>query len=226
MELFLVDAPLKRIDPEKHAYEHASKRSRIEFTSHSDGGDITDTSESKKDEKGYGNRIQVRVVDSTKTDDATDPKIAKEDRKCTTYYPAKDTINTSIYQQLDFGIKPRAYGIRQGGDTFSNVSLIIVYYSNDNSIKEFRLKFYDIDEYGNGKWVYYSNQLPKHTDQFESEIIDLTEYINTPKDLESFKVRIEASTESSESAGKAIFIDYMALWLEKENNLAHPESVE
>jgi FlaG/FlaF family flagellin (archaellin) len=224
VELFLVDAPSNELIQKSTLTNMLLKDPELSLHL-TPMGDITDTSESKKDEKGYGNRIQVRVVDSTKTDDATDPKIAKEDRKCTTYYPAKDTINTSIYQQLDFGIKPRAYGIRQG-DTFSNVSLIIVYYSNDNSIKEFRLKFYDIDEYGNGKWVYYSNQLPKHTDQFESETIDLTEYINTPKDLESFKVRIEASTESSESAGKAIFIDYMALWLEKENNLAHPESVE
>lgn len=224
VELFLIDTPSNELIQKSTLTSVLLKKSDLNIC-FTPMGDITDTSKSKDNEKGYGNKIQVRFVDCTKTDDATDPKIASEDRNCTTYYPAKDTINTSIYQELDFGIKPTAYGIRPG-DTFCNVTLIIVYYSNDKSIKDFRLKFYDIDEYGQGKWECYRDQLPKHTDQFESETIDLTEYINTPEDLASFKVRIEASTESSESAGKAIFIDYTALWLEKDNYLAHPESVE
>ncbi|AKB17023.1 hypothetical protein MSWHS_0160 [Methanosarcina sp. WWM596] len=221
VELFLVDTPSNELIQKSTLTTEFQKMPDLKILL-TPMGDITDTSGSKKDTKGYGNKIQVRFVDCTKTEDATDPKITKEDRNCTTYYPNKTTINTSIYQELDFKIKPIAWGIRPG-DTFCNVTLIIVYYSNDKSIKDFRLKFYDINEYGQGEWVYYENQLPKHTDQFESESINLTDHINTPADLANFKVRIEASTTSSDD--KAIFIDYMGLWVEKTNYLASPESV-
>ena len=223
VELFLVDTPSNELIQKSTLTTKSQKKPDLEIWL-TPMGNITDTSGSKKDTKGYGNKIQVRFVDCTKTDDATDSKITNEDRNCTTYYPTKTTINTSIYQELDFKIKPAAWGIRPG-DTFCNVTLVIVYYSNDDAIKDFRLKFYDIDEYGQGEWVYYENNLPKHTAQFESESIDLTDHINTPADLANFKVRIEASTESAESAGKAIFIDYMGLWVEKANYVASPESV-
>jgi FlaG/FlaF family flagellin (archaellin) len=208
VELYLVDIPSKELIQKSSLTTKFQKEPDFEMLLAP--ADIIDTSGSKTD-KGYGNKKQVHGPDSD-TNDAKDND--NEHKNCTTYYPPEDVINTSIYQELDFKINPVAYGIRPG-DTFCNVTLTIVYYSNDNSIKEFRLKFYDIDEYGHGEWVYYETQLPEHLTKFESESFDLTYRINTPADLANFKVRIEASTEAAPSATKQINIDHVTLWVEK-----------
>jgi len=125
-----------------------------------------------------------------------------------------------IYQEFDFGFNPIAHGIRQD-DTFCNITLVIRYYCHDSSIKEIQLKFYDIDEYGNGKWVYYTEPIYNPvTDNaansnFVFKSINLTDHINTYDDLANFKVRIEASTTANPSSKKQISIDYLALWVEQ-----------
>jgi hypothetical protein len=173
-------------------------------------GDITDTSTSGKDpsNKGYADKKQISVPDSN-TEDATGDD--NENKNCTTYYPSPKNLNTSIYQIFDFGIEPMAYGIRPD-DTFCNVTLVIVYYVHDTSTKELKLKFYDTDEYGHGEWV-YEDLDEKATSNFVSQSINLTDYINTPADMENFKVQIEAFTEAASE--KAIHIDYIGLFIEE-----------
>jgi FlaG/FlaF family flagellin (archaellin) len=222
VELFLVDTPSNELIQKSRLT--SVFKTETDFEMMVVPGNIIDTSKSKDEAKnGYGTKKQVSGTDSTKKDDAPDnDNIANEAKNCTTYYPPRDVINPDIYQEFDFSIKPAAYGMRPG-DTLVNVTLTIVYYTHDNSYAALKLKFYDIDEYGQGKWVYYKNDLPVHNTEFKPETINLTEYINTPADLAHFKVRIEAARGAE--TDKDINIDYMGLWVEKANYLASPESV-
>ncbi len=166
-------------------------------------GDITDAS------GGYGENKQVQYMDWGNKVNNDVEKLAPRDRKCTTYCPpSKSNINTSIYQEFDFGIEPAIYGLPPGYP-LSNVTLTISYYTHDSSYNGFKIKFYDIDEPG---WIYYEKDLPSHTDDFRLENVPLTGYINTTEDLEHFKVRIEAG--GGTLTDKEIFIDYMAIWIE------------
>lgn len=222
VELFLVDIPSNELI-QKSTLTSVFKK-ETDFEMMVVPGNIIDTSKSKDEsKKGYGTKKQVSGTDSTKKDDAPDnDNIANEAKNCTTYYPPRNVIDPNIYQEFDFSIKPAAYGMKPG-DTLVNVTLTIVYYTHDNSYAALKLKFYDIDDYGQGKWVYYKNDLPVHNTEFEPETINLTEYINTPADLAHFKVRIEAARGAE--TDKDINIDYMGLWVEKANYLASPESV-
>ena len=222
VELFLVDTPSNELIRKSTLTSVFQKGSDLEMMVVP--GNIIDTSKSKDEsKKGYGTKKQVSGTDSTTKDDAPDnDKIANEAKNCTTYYPPIDVIDPDIYQEFDFSIKPAAYGMRSG-DTLVNVTLTLVYYTHDNSYAALKLKFYDIDEYGEGKWVYYKNDLPPHNTDFKPETINLAEYINTPADLAHFKVRIEAARGAA--TDKDINIDYMGLWVEKANYVASPESV-
>jgi len=211
VELFLVDTPSNELIQKSTLTTKSQKKPDLEIWL-TPMGNITDTSLSTKDEKGHADKKQVLHPDAGEPNKLPH---TNENRNCTTYYPPKGAINTSTYEEFDFGIKPAAYGLRPG-DTLVNVTLIIVYYTKDSSEGDnIKLKFYDTDEHGHGEWVYYDEILPAHNTKFESETIDLTDYINTPVDLANFKVRIEASTSANPNAGKEINIDYMGLWVEK-----------
>jgi len=124
--------------------------------------------------------------------------------------PKKDKdgkTNPNIYQEFYFGINPCLYGFRPG-DSFSNVTLRIVYQSYDNSGLTTELRFYDIDN--PTEWVSKTLTLPdKNT--FGDETFNLTEYINNTEDLANFKVRLQAVSNAN---GKKVSIDYLALWVE------------
>ena len=204
VELYLVDTPSNELIQKSRLTTEFQKKAGL-ATWLTPMGKISDTS------GGYGDNKQVSSPDSNTTDAN---KADNENKKCTTHYPPGTAINPNIYQEFDFGFNPIAYGIRQD-DTFCNVTLVIVYYSKDTSLKDFRLKFYDMDEYGHGEWVDYGTKLPSHLTKFEPEVFNLTYCINTPDDLANFKVRIEAYTEAATQAEKQINIDYMALWVEQ-----------
>lgn len=216
VELFLVDVPSNELIQKCTLTNVLQKKPKLAIAL-VPMGDITDTSVSGKNKKGYGEKRQV----SSENSESDEYKKDNEDKNCTSYYPPTNVINTSIYQEFIFGIKPAAYGIRPG-DTFCNVTLIIVYYTHDSSGKDnkncaIKLKYYDIDEYGNGGWVYYNGSLPAHNSDFEPEYINLTGCINTLEDLANFKVRIEASTEANANSEKELNIDYIGLWVEEDN---------
>ncbi|WP_440954185.1 type IV pilin N-terminal domain-containing protein [Methanosarcina sp. Mfa9] len=120
-----------------------------------------------------------------------------------------ETIPT-IYQEFDFGVNPCMYGYRPG-DSLSNVTLKIVYRTNDNSILKIQLRFYDIDNSSN--WYYRNVTLPERN-AFTAEYIDLTDHINTTEDLANFTVRLEAVTNADEHSQKEVNIDYLGLWIE------------
>lgn len=219
VELFLVDTPSNELIQKSTLKSVFQKEPDLNICL-TPMGDITDTSISGKNKKGHGEKWQVNSKNSGKDEYKKDI----EDQNCTTYYPPTKGINTGIYQEFDFEIKPIAYGIRPG-DVFYNVTLVIVYYTHDSSGKSsdsdvIKLKYYDTYENGNGEWVYYDGILGAHNSDFAPEYINLTDRINTPADLVNFKVRIEASTEANENAEKELNIDYMGLWVEKDG----PES--
>ncbi len=116
----------------------------------------------------------------------------------------------AIYQEFDFGVNPCMYGYRPG-DSLSNVTLKIVYRTNDNSILKIQLRFYDVDNSSN--WFYRNITLPERN-AFNVSYISLTEYINTTEDLANFTVRLEAVTNAEEHAEKEVNIDYLGLWIE------------
>ncbi|KKG11439.1 type IV pilin N-terminal domain-containing protein [Methanosarcina sp. 2.H.A.1B.4] len=216
VELFLVDTPSNELIQKSRLTTRFQNEPKFAMTL-TPMGEITDTSSSGKNKKGYGEKWQVNSKDSS----ADEYKKDNEDKNCTSYYPPTYVINTSIYQEFEFAIKPAAYGIRPG-DTFCNVTLTIVYYTHDSSGKDnkncvIKLKYYDTYEHGNGEWVYYDGILPAHNSDFAPEHINLTDRINTREDLANFKVRIEASTEANENAEKELNIDYMGLWVEEDN---------
>lgn len=221
VELFLVDTSSNELI-QKSTLTSALQKNPDLSLCFTPMGDITDTSTSGKNaaKKGYGENWQVSAIDST----TNEYKIAtNENKKCTTYYPPTGMINTSIYQEFNFGVKPAAYGIRPG-DTFSNVTLIIYYYTHDstpaNNKKDdcdIKFEYYYIDEYGQGKWEYYNETFPAHNYDFEYEYLNLTDRINTPKGLANFKVRIKASTTAAESSEKEINVDYIGLSIEEDN---------
>ncbi len=229
VELFLVDTPSNELIQKSTLTSELQKKPDLSLC-FTPMGDITDTSESGKnkeggkekkggeEKKGGGEKWQVKSKDSDKDEYKKD----KEDKNCTTYYPPTGVINTSIYQEFDFGIKPAAYGIRTG-DTFCNTTLIIVYYTHDSSGQDnkscaIKVKYYDTHEHGHGEWVYYDGVLPAHNPDFTTEYINLTDRINTPADLANFKVRIEAYTDANEHAEKELNIDYIGLLLERASN--------
>jgi len=210
VELFLIDVPSKqpiqvaRLTPN---YE-TEPLLKIWITPN---GNVIDTSGSgsKKDLKGYGSPPQVRFVDSKTKDDVAD-KVENKDRNCTTYYPPnEDELNASIYQEFDFDIVPPDYGLTPG-DSLSNVTLKIVYYTHDNSVKKMKVKFYT-EKLG---WLYNNKECPKYPSVFGTELFNLTGYVNSTEDLANLKIRIEAVAQADASAEKEIFIDYMALWIE------------
>ena len=211
VELFLVDTPSNELIQKSRLTTEFQKRAGL-ATWLTPMGTISDTS------AGYGDNKQVSSPDSNTTDA---DKADNENKKCTTHYPPKNVTKPDIYQEFDFGFNPIAHGIRRD-DTFCNITLVISYYCHDSSIKEIKLKFYDIDEYGNGEWVYYTEPIydPDTDDsaantQFVFKSFNLTDYINTYDDLANFKVRIEASTTGAESSKKQVSIDYLALWVEQ-----------
>lgn len=216
VELFLIDTPSNELIQKSTLTCELQKKPDLSLC-FTPMGDITDTSESGKNKKGGGEKWQVKSKDSDKDEYKKDT----EDKNCTTYYPPTKAINSSIYQEFDFEIKPAAYGIRPG-DTFCNVTLIIIYYTHDSSGKKedcaIRIKYYDTYEDGHGEWVYYDRVLPAHNSEFAPELVNLTDRINTPADLANFKVRIEASTEADAHAEKEINIDYIGLSLERASN--------
>ncbi|WP_410508432.1 type IV pilin N-terminal domain-containing protein [Methanosarcina hadiensis] len=217
VELFLVDTPSNELIQKSTLTSEPQKNSDLNLC-FIPMGDITDTSASGKDssKKGYGDKKQVHFIDA---DDEKLKEKTNEKRNCTTYYPPTNVINTSIYQEFEFKIKPSACGLRPR-DTLGNATLIIVYYTHDSSGKDskgvaIKLKYYDTLENGRGEWVYSDTVLPAHNTNFEPELINLTDRINTPADLANFKVRIEASTEANENAEKEINIDYIGLQVEE-----------
>lgn len=220
VELFLVDAPSNELIQKSTLTCELQKKPDLSLC-FTPMGDITDTSESGKDssKKGYGDKKQVHFTDA---DDKTLKEKNNEKRNCTTYYPPTNVINTSIYQEFEFKIKPAACGLRPG-DTLVNATLIIIYYTHDSSGKDskgvaIKLKYYDTLENGSGEWVYSDTVLPAHNNNFEPELVNLTDRINTPADLANFKVRIEASTEADKHAEKELNIDYIGLLLERASN--------
>ncbi|AKB73364.1 hypothetical protein MSLAZ_0103 [Methanosarcina lacustris Z-7289] len=209
VELYLVDTPSKELIRKSSLTTEFQKRAGL-ATWLTPMGEISDTS------TGYGDNKQAHASDSNTEDAKGDDN---ENKNCTTHYPPENATNPGIYQEFDFGFNPIAYGVRPD-DTFCNVTLVISYYCHDSSIKEIKLKFYDIDEYGNEKWVYSEPIYNPVTDNaansnFLFKSINLTDHINTYDDLANFKVRIEASTTANPSAKKQISIDYMALWVEQ-----------
>lgn len=211
VELYLVDIPSNELIQKSRLTTEFQKRAGL-ATWLTPMGKISDTS------GGYGDNKQAYASDSNTTDAKGDDN---ENKKCTTHYPPKNVTKPGIYQEFDFGFNPIAYGVRPD-DTFCNVTLVISYYCHDTSIKEIKLKFYDIDEYGHGEWVYYTEPIyDPYTDdsdantEFVFKSINLTDHINTYDDLANFKVRIEASTTGAESSKKQISIDYLALWVEQ-----------
>ena len=218
VELFLVDAPSNELIQKSTLTCELQKKPDLSLC-FTPMGDITDTSISGKNNKGYGDNWQVHHPDGHDNPNK-EIKEEEENRNCTTYYPPLGgKINTSIYQELDFGIKPTAHGIRPG-DTFCNATLTIIYYTHDASYTSFKLKFYDTtDEHGNGEWKYHKEDLPEHNSDFEPETINLTDYINTPADLANFKVRIEAARgDTQANSEKGVMIDYIGLLLERASN--------
>lgn len=126
--------------------------------------------------------------------------------------PTKDgtETNPAIYQEFDYGVNPCMYGFRPG-DSLTNVTLKIVYRTNDNSLLKIQLRFYDVDSASN--WFYREITLPEKN-AFTAMYIPLTEYINTTEDLANFTVRLEAVTNANEESGKEVNIDYLGLWIE------------
>lgn len=126
--------------------------------------------------------------------------------------PTKDGTETdpTIYEEFDFGVNPCMYGFRPG-DSLSNVTLKIVYRTNDNSLLKIQLRFYDVDSSSN--WFYKEITLPEKN-AFSVTYIPLTQYINTTEDLANFTLRLEAVTNANEESGKEVNIDYLGLWIE------------
>ncbi|MCC4769805.1 type IV pilin [Methanosarcina sp. DH2] len=137
----------------------------------------------------------------------------ENDTLWTTYKtPTKNGTETDpdIYEEFDYGVNPCMYGFRPG-DSLTNVTLKIVYRTNDNSLLKIQLRFYDVDNPSN--WFYREITLPEKN-AFTAVYISLTEYINTAEDLANFTVRLEAVTNANEASGKEVNIDYLGLWIE------------
>ncbi|MHC1755980.1 MAG: type IV pilin N-terminal domain-containing protein [Methanosarcina sp.] len=137
----------------------------------------------------------------------------ENDTLWTTYKtPTKNGTETdpAIYEEFDYGVNPCMYGFRPG-DSLTNVTLKIVYRTNDNSLLKIQLRFYDVDNPSN--WFYREITLPEKN-AFTAVYISLTEYINTTEDLANFTVRLEAVTNANEASGKEVNIDYLGLWIE------------
>lgn len=201
IELLVVDIPSKQpIQKARLTKEYETTRPslRIWITPR---GEIIDTS------GGYGDPRQVKYADS-KTPDDVDKHDPDENRNCTTYHPSLYGINSSEYQEINFDINPLEYGL-DPEYTFSNVTLKIVYCSHDVDTKQIKLKIYDIDNPEG--WVYITKEIPPHTDKFEAEYFDLTNYIQNAEKLSSFDLRIEAWGKNDQPR---IYVDYIALWLE------------
>lgn len=145
---------------------------------------------------------------------ATLADVQRENDSLWTRYktPTKNGTETdpAIYQEFDYGVNPCMYGFRPG-DSLTNVTLKIVYKTNDNSILKIQLRFYDVDNSSN--WFYREIALPEKN-AFTAMYISLTEYINTTEDLANFTVRLEAVTNANEESGKEVNIDYLGLWIE------------
>ncbi len=140
-------------------------------------------------------------------------EMSDEEGTHTVYHtPEKNGTETdpNIYQEFDFGVNPCLYGYRPG-DSLSNVTLKIVYRTNDNSLLKIQLRFYDVDNSLN--WFYRNITLPEKNN-FSVANVSLTEYINTTEDLANFTVRLEAVTNANENAKKEVNIDYLGLWIE------------
>ncbi|AKB80374.1 hypothetical protein MSHOH_3891 [Methanosarcina horonobensis HB-1 = JCM 15518] len=152
--------------------------------------------------------------DTSNGGSATLADVQKENDTFWTIYktPTKNGTETdpNIYQEIDFGVNPCLYGYRPG-DSLSNVTLKIVYRTNDNSILKIRLRFYDVDSPSN--WFYREIALPEKN-AFTAVYIPLTDYINSTEDLADFTVRLEAVTNADEHSHKEVNIDYLGLWIE------------
>jgi len=153
------------------------------------------------------------AIDTSNGGSATLRDVQKENDTFWTIYktPTKNGTETdpNIYQEIDFGINPCLYGYRPG-DSLSNVTLKIVYRTNDNSLLKIQLRFYDMDS---PSWFYREITLPEKN-TFTAMYIPLVEYINTTEDLANFTVRLEAITNADESSKKEVNIDYLGLWIE------------
>lgn len=153
-------------------------------------------------------------VTDTSGGSATLADVQRENDSDYTVYktPTKNGTETdpTIYEEFDFGINPCMYGYRPG-DSLSNVTLKIVYRTNDNSLLKIQLRFYDVDSSAN--WFYKNITLPEKN-AFTATYVSLTEYINTTEDLANFSVRLEAVTNANEESGKEVNIDYLGLWIE------------
>jgi len=153
-------------------------------------------------------------VKDTSGGSATLADVQRENDSFWTIYmtPTKDGDDTdpNIYQEIDFGVNPCMYGYRPG-DSLSNVTLKIVYTTNDNSLLKIQLRFYDVD--GSSNWFYKEIILPEKN-AFTATYIPLTGYISTTEDLANFTVRLEAVTNADENSKKEVNIDYLGLWIE------------
>ncbi|AKB26527.1 hypothetical protein MSMTP_3058 [Methanosarcina sp. MTP4] len=149
-------------------------------------------------------------VTDTSGGSATLADVQREnDSDWTVYEPPYEYVNSSIYEEFDFGVNPCMYGYRPG-DSLSNVTLKIVYRTNDNSLLKIIFKFYDLDD--PDIWISHEQTLPEKN-HFYTAHINLTEYVNTTEDLANFKIRLESATHAN-SENKEINIDYLGLWVE------------
>lgn len=196
IDLYVIDTPTKELI-QKARLTTDFRKSPYEIGWITPRGNVYDTSLG-----GHANRADVqRENDSAYTVFRTPTK------NVTT--PSYDYPN--IYEMFEFRINPCMYGFRPG-DSLTNVTLRIVFRTNDNSLLRIKLVFNDVDG-SSEKTFTRASDLPEKN-AFTKWDIPLTPYINTTEDLANFTVKLEAVTNANENAEKEINIDYLGLWIE------------
>lgn len=199
IDLYIVDTPTKELIQKSRLTTDFRKRS-YETDWITPRGNVYDTSPG-----GHATRGQVQKPE--KSDDPTTHTVFKT--------PTKNVTDSSydysnIYEVFEFGINPCMYGFRPG-DSLTNVTLRIVFRTNDNSLLRVKLVFYGMD--GSSEKTFNESKLPEKN-AFTTWDIDLIPYINTTEDLANFTVKLEAVTNANENSGKEINIDYLGLWIQ------------
>lgn len=201
IDLYLVDTPTKELI-QKSRLTTDFRKSGFEIGWITPQGEVEDTSPG-----GHATRDQVQDSEMNGSDPTT-YTVFRTPTKNTTD-PSFDFPN--IYEMYEFGINPCLYGFRPG-DSLTNVTLRIVFRTNDNSLLRVKLVFNDVDGSSEKNFTEESN-LPENND-FTVWDIPLISYINTTEDLANFTVKLEAVTNANEHSEKEINIDYLGLWIE------------
>ncbi len=125
----------------------------------------------------------------------------------TVYYPPSknDDDPNSTAQVFDFNINSTKEGVSA---PIHKVTLKIVYSVHDGSYKDLAL---DISIGEPEYWIRVDENMPQYKQDFDAHEIDLTPYVKTIDDLETFKARVVIITNASKNADKRAWIDFLGI---------------